>query len=145
MKVSEVADLADTTVRTIRHYHQLGLLGIPPVVGGIRDYGLDHVARLLRIRWLVSSGMSLPAIAGVLPPAGPPAADTVVGELTDALSDIDQHIEILQTKRTRVTALIERARRGEDAELSNLYRRVDETWLVRFRAGTDPLASGGTR
>jgi len=173
MKVSEVADLADTTVRTVRHYHQLGLLEIPPVIG----------------------------------------------ELTDVLSDIDQHIEILQTKRTRVSALIERAQRGEDvsplpAELSSLYRRlvdrmpdaasrraveseramaivlavrgmlppavadlaaafdeVDEIdtagdllrrlaavgfpeldaetvvadWLDRFRAGTDPNASGGTR
>ena len=44
MKVSEVADLADTTVRTIRHYHHLGLVDVPVVVGGTRDYGLDHLA-----------------------------------------------------------------------------------------------------
>ncbi len=131
MKVSEVADLADTTVRTIRHYHHLGLVDVPVVVGGTRDYGLDHLARVLRIRWLVTSGLSLAAIRELLPAAGPLDPNAVVGELTDVLADIDLHLERLRATRLSVCALIERIENDEDvsplpAGLSAFYRRLAE-------------------
>ncbi len=131
MKVSELADLADTTVRTVRHYHHLGLLDVPATVGGARDYGLDHLARVLRIRWLVTSGLSLTAIRDLLPAAGPLDSEAVVGELTDVLADIDRHLERLQATRSSVRALIERTENDEDvsplpAGLSAFYRRLAE-------------------
>ena len=46
LKVSEIAYLADTTVRTVRWYHRIGLLPIPE--GRPRDYGFDHLARLVQ-------------------------------------------------------------------------------------------------
>ncbi|QWW19914.1 MerR family transcriptional regulator [Schaalia sp. 19OD2882] len=66
MKVKEMADLAGTTTRTVRHYHHLGLLPVPPTRGMPRDYGIEHLARLMRIRWLAESGMSLERIGHLL-------------------------------------------------------------------------------
>ena len=66
MRASEIARLTGTTVRTIRYYHCLGLLPVPAERGGWRDHDLAHVARLSRIRWLVSAGLPLSAVARVL-------------------------------------------------------------------------------
>ena len=49
MRVKEMADLAGTTTRTVRYYHRVGLLPVPPVVAGHRDYGIEHLARLLSV------------------------------------------------------------------------------------------------
>ena len=50
MRSNDVAKLAGVTVRTLRHYHQLGLLPEPPrQANGYRDYSPADVARVLRI------------------------------------------------------------------------------------------------
>ncbi len=66
MQVKELAELAGTTVRTVRHYHRTGLLPVPEVRGGRRDYDLRHVARLILIRWLAQAGVPLAKVAGML-------------------------------------------------------------------------------
>jgi DNA-binding transcriptional MerR regulator len=59
-----LAELAGTTLRTVRHYHELGLLPEPErSVNGYKQYGVVHLARLVRIRRLVDLGMTLPQIA----------------------------------------------------------------------------------
>lgn len=56
----ELADLAGTTVNTIRHYHRLGLLDEPERrYNGYKQYGVRHLVRLLRIRRLVQLGIPL--------------------------------------------------------------------------------------
>ena len=84
MRVTQIADLAGTTPRAVRHYHRLGLLEVPPTVRGRREYGVEHLARLLRIRWLADGGLSLRQVAEILsaqsttrqphPPPSPSAA-----------------------------------------------------------------------
>ncbi len=71
MHVKELARIAGTTPRAVRHYHHLGLLEIPPTVRGRREYGVEHVARLMRIRWLADGGLSLTQVADML------ASDTI--------------------------------------------------------------------
>ena len=71
MNVKELARIAGTTPRAVRYYHHLGLLEIPPTVRGRREYGVEHVARLLRIRWLADGGLSLTQVAEML------ASDTI--------------------------------------------------------------------
>lgn len=66
VRAAEIAELTGTTVRTVRYYHSLGLLPVPPQRGGWRDYGLGHVARLSRIRWLVQAGVPLESIGRIL-------------------------------------------------------------------------------
>lgn len=129
MKVSELAELADITVRTIRHYHHLGLLAVPPVRGGFRDYDLAHLSRLLRIRWLVDRGMSLAAIGEVLPDDGPAEGDRVLGELHDTLAELDESLALLQARRDRIASLVERVEAGDQVTplppaLARMYQRL---------------------
>ena len=81
MRVTQIADLAGTTPRAVRHYHRLGLLEVPPTVRGRREYGVEHLARLLRIRWLADCGLSLRQVAEILAsdPAPAETADSVGG------------------------------------------------------------------
>lgn len=56
----ELAELARTTVNTIRHYHHLGLLAEPERRdNGYKQYGEKHLIRLLRIRRLARLGVPL--------------------------------------------------------------------------------------
>ena len=130
MRVAEIAELTGTTVRTVRYYHSLGLLPVPGERGGWRDYGLGHVARLSRIRWLVQAGVSLETIkrvldepeatsveqiddapvaeaAGTRPPAG-----SVVEDLAGALSAVEDHLAEVTRQRDMLAGLLERARTG---------------------------------
>ena len=65
----------------MRHYHRLGLLEVPPTVRGRREYGVEHLARFLRIRWLADCGLSLRQVAEILAsdPAPAEPADSVGG------------------------------------------------------------------
>lgn len=63
MKSSEFARLTGVTLKTLRHYHKIGLLDEPDRrENGYRDYDVTHVIRLLRIRHLASVGLSLARI-----------------------------------------------------------------------------------
>ncbi|GAA0577894.1 MerR family transcriptional regulator [Kribbella sandramycini] len=60
----QVAELAGTTVKAVRHYHKLGLLAEPErTANGYKQYGVAELTRLLRIRRLTELGLSLPQIA----------------------------------------------------------------------------------
>lgn len=89
--INEVARLAGTTSRTLRHYHQLGLL-VPSRVGtsGYRYYDQESLIRLQRILLLRELGLGLPRIAEVL-----------AGQLDDA-SALQAHLQALATERARL-------------------------------------------
>ncbi|MDN3482326.1 MerR family transcriptional regulator [Arthrobacter sp. APC 3897] len=56
----ELAELAHTTVNTVRHYHRLGLLEEPDRrYNGYKQYGARHLVSLLRIRRLAALGVPL--------------------------------------------------------------------------------------
>ncbi|MEV4293820.1 MerR family transcriptional regulator [Microbispora rosea] len=60
----EVAQLAGTTLRTVRHYHEIGLLDEPErLSNGYKVYRTEHLVRLLQIRRLTGLGFPLAAIA----------------------------------------------------------------------------------
>ncbi len=60
----ELADLAGTTVRAVRHYHDVGLLDEPERgANGYKQYGVAHLVRTLRIKRLAELGFTLPQIA----------------------------------------------------------------------------------
>lgn len=59
----ELAELAQTTVNTIRHYHHLGILDEPERdTHGHKRYNLRHLRRLLMVRRLVALGVPLAKI-----------------------------------------------------------------------------------
>ncbi len=109
MRAKDLATIAGTTVRTIRYYHQLGLLAVPDQSTTWRSYGFAHLSRLMRIRWLVESGVPLAEVPHLL--RSPDNADerTIVSEDLDAvLASIDEKISVLTAQRERVTTLLER-------------------------------------
>jgi DNA-binding transcriptional MerR regulator len=120
MRATDLASLAGTTVRAIRYYHQLGLLAVPERGTTWRSYRFAHHTRLLRIRWLVDSGVPLAEIARLLTSAagtaaGPTAQEAdertaVADDLTDVLTSIDARIATLGEQRARVAALLDRVR-----------------------------------
>lgn len=127
--MKELADLADTTVRTVRYYHHVGLLPVPPTRAGVREYDLYHLARLLRVRWLAESGLPLAAISDVLSEPGTPAPENAAEELRHALSSVDARIAQLQLQRTELVHLLESAERGRrltplPERVAGLYDRV---------------------
>lgn len=62
----ELAELTGTTLKTVRHYHRIGLLAEPErAANGYKRYRIEHVVRLLRIRRLVDLGVPLSDIPAV--------------------------------------------------------------------------------
>ena len=106
----EVADLAGTSLRAVRHYHEVGLLAEPERrANGYKQYGVAHLVRLLRIRRLTDLGFSLPQIA--------------------ALGEEDDHPEeALRTLDAELAATIERLQRVR-AELGHILRHGTPTDL----------------
>lgn len=135
MRISECAKLTDTTVRTIRHYHQVGLLEVPEEHGGQRDYGLDHVARILRIRWLAGAGLSLGAIGKLL--ESKPGA-TAIDDLQDTEELLTQQISQLRRQRQRVRELIDTAH--SSGKLSPMSLTVEEFYARVIAKLEDPDA-----
>lgn len=135
MRVKEIADLAGTTPRAVRYYHELGLLPVPDNTGFRRDYGLVHLARLLRIRWLVDSGVGLESVKEIL--ASEDAHDTAddqgstMSDLEATRDQIDAKIVQLRNQRRRINELIERASSKERLSpipqtLENFYTDIEQ-------------------
>lgn len=96
----EVAELAGTSLRTVRHYHDVGLLNEPARrSNGYKTYGVEHLVRLVWIRRMTGLGFSLAQIA---------AMDTD-GVDDDAAAELDAKlaadIERLQAIREDLRAL----------------------------------------
>ncbi|MFC4562169.1 MerR family transcriptional regulator [Nocardiopsis mangrovi] len=90
MLSGELAELAGVTVRTLRHYHQIGLLPEPQrSAGGYRHYDVGHLVRLLRITRMTALGVPLSALPAVLD--DPAAAEELLDELDRrAAADIER-------------------------------------------------------
>ncbi|OZD81312.1 MerR family transcriptional regulator [Rhodococcus sp. 05-339-2] len=60
----QIADLAGTTLKSVRHYHDVGLLDEPErASNGYKQYSVTHLVRLLQIKRLSALGFSLADIA----------------------------------------------------------------------------------
>lgn len=61
----EIAELSGTTVKTVRHYHEIGLLEEPDREpnGYNKRYEVRHLTRLLQIKRLTGLGLSLAQVA----------------------------------------------------------------------------------
>jgi DNA-binding transcriptional MerR regulator len=106
----EIAELAGTSLRAVRHYHEVGLLAEPGRrANGYKQYGVAHLVRLLRIKRLVDLGFSLSQIA--------------------ELGDADDHPEeALRALDAELAATIERLQRAR-AELALILRKSAPTEL----------------
>lgn len=110
MRSNELAKIAGVSVRTLRHYHSIGLIDEPPrSENGYRDYDTGHLVRLLRIKRLSSLGFSLSRIGEVLGEADANLGDSNSANANAALDELDrelaEHIERLQEQRRTIALL----------------------------------------
>lgn len=121
--IQEVARLAGTTSRTLRHYGDVGLLE-PSRVGanGYRYYDGQALVRLQRILMLRDLGLGIPAIAEVL-----------AGQRDDAQA-LESHLHWLQDERKRIDRQIESVettittmRGGEQLMAEEMFKGFDHT------------------
>lgn len=102
--IQEIARLAGTTSRTLRHYDDIGLLAPSRIASnGYRHY--DHVAllRLQRILLLRELGLGLPQIAEVLDPSKDSGAQASAASQASALQT---HLGWLRQEQQRLARQI---------------------------------------
>ncbi|ACL39838.1 transcriptional regulator, MerR family [Pseudarthrobacter chlorophenolicus A6] len=98
----EVAELAGTTVNTVRHYHRAGLLEEPSrEANGYKQYGARHLVRLLQIRRLRELDIPLAQIEAVGARAETPQAALLAID-----ADLAASIERLQRARAEIQAIL---------------------------------------
>jgi DNA-binding transcriptional MerR regulator len=98
----QLAELAGTTVNTVRHYHRLGLLEEPERrYNGYKQYGARDLACLLRIRRLVELGIPLSRI-------GPGGSGTDIARdvLRQVDADLSAEVERLQRARADIAVIL---------------------------------------
>ena len=62
----QLADLAGSTVKAVRHYHEIGLLEVPErAANGYKQYKVAHLIRLLQIKRLSDLGVPLSQVAAL--------------------------------------------------------------------------------
>lgn len=104
MRSNEIAKIAGVSVRTLRYYHQIGLLAEPSrQKNGYRIYDIAHLLRLLRIRQLTALGMCLSDLPAMLD--GEAGVEmSMLAKLDSALA---QQIKTLERQRQTIAALRE--------------------------------------
>lgn len=102
MRSNELSSLAGVTTRTLRHYHQIGVLDEPPrSANGYRQYDVHDLIRVLRIRQLAALGVSLDRMPSLLEDATADAPEML--EQLD--TELTTEIERLCSRRTLVAQL----------------------------------------
>ncbi|MEV0090713.1 MerR family transcriptional regulator [Streptomyces sp. NPDC050738] len=139
--VQEVARLAGTTSRTLRHYGDVGLLE-PRRIGanGYRYYGSDELVRLQRILLLRELGLSLPAIRDVLEGQRDTAA-----ALRTHLALLEQEVARIGRQLASVRTTLRKIEDGEGLMGEEVFDGFDHTRYeeeVVRRWGRDAYDSG---
>ena len=121
--IQEIARLANTTSRTLRHYGQLGLLH-PTRIGsnGYRYYDQPALIRLQRILMLRELGLGLPAIADVLGDDG-----ETVSALRSHLRWLTQEQERLVRQIQSIENTIKAEEAGNEIMAEDMFDGFDHT------------------
>lgn len=113
MRISELADKAGVTPRTIRYYESLGLLTPSEREGtGFRYYTEDELTRLQKINLLKTLGLTLDEISSVVPllsdePRKLAGKQKLLEILKRHLQTIDRQVASLTQLRTELQERIE--------------------------------------
>lgn len=102
LTIGQLASYAGVTIRTVRHYHQVGLLPEPERDrSGYRSYDAAAVVRLIRIRTLADAGVPLARVQELL--------DADTDTFGVAVEEIDRRLRAeireLQQHRKRIAQL----------------------------------------
>ena len=146
--IQEIARLAGTTSRTLRHYDAIGLL--PPTriaPNGYRHYDQAALVRLQRILLLRELGLGLPQIGDALARALSERSETkgAADALETHLALLHQEQERLRRQIASVERTITTLREGGDLMAENMFDGFDHTQHkeeVEQRWGAQAYADG---
>lgn len=121
--IQQIAKLAGTTSRTLRHYDDIGLL-VPTSIGhnGYRYYDETALVRLQRILLLRDLGLGLPQIGEVLEREA-----SQIPALETHLAWLRQEQDRLARQIASVTTTIDALRGGERLMAENMFDGFDHT------------------
>lgn len=123
LTIGQLATYADVTVRTIRHYHQIGLLDEPARDhSGYRRYDSRHLIRLVRVRTLAAAGVPLARIGSLLDASGD-TFDEAIGGID---AELRARIRQLREHRRRLGQLQSGERLVLPAEVCDLLDQMRE-------------------
>jgi Cd(II)/Pb(II)-responsive transcriptional regulator len=111
MKIGELAQVAQTTVETVRYYEKEGLLPEPArTAGNFRVYGTEHVERLRFIRNCRALDMSHEEIHTLLDLADRPAdgCGAINAAFDQHIAHVDERIRELTHLKQQLATLRER-------------------------------------
>ncbi|EWC59005.1 Transcriptional regulator, MerR family [Actinokineospora spheciospongiae] len=138
----QIAELAGTSVRAVRHYHEVGLLAEPERrANGYKRYGVAHLVRLLRIKRLTDLGFSLPQIAGMgnadeHPEEALRALDAEVAGTIERLQRVRAELALILDKAAPTDLPAELAQAAADAKLT----AADRSFVVVMSRLLSPSA-----
>ncbi|WBU37405.1 MerR family transcriptional regulator [Homoserinibacter sp. YIM 151385] len=139
--IQEIARIAGTTSRTLRHYGELGLL-VPSRIssGGMRHYDAEALVRLQRILLLRELGVGLPEIARILD-----GAREDVPALRTHLAQLGREQERLARQIAAVERTIEQMEKGVEPMAEEMFEGFDHAQHraeVQERWGEEAAARG---
>ncbi len=100
--IGEFAELTGVTVKTVLHYHKVGLLNEPRrSLGGYRLYGADQLIRMRSIKHLKSLGLRLDQIKTMIGTQSDPRSmravlESMQGELLTQIKTLQERVERIQ-------------------------------------------------
>ncbi len=104
--IGQAAVFAGITIKTVRHYHKLGLLDEPARdSSGYRRYGSPELLRLVQVRTLAAAGVPLADIG--------PLIDSDPAQFADALADAEQRLTARITELTAQRDMLHRLTSGD--------------------------------
>ncbi|OLR95113.1 helix-turn-helix domain-containing protein [Actinokineospora bangkokensis] len=120
----QLAELAGTTVKAVRHYHEVGLLEVPErAANGYKQYRVAHLVRLLQIKRLSDLGVPLSQVAAL------GRADQEPDEAIRVLdAELAATVERLNRVRAELAVILRhRAPMHLPTEFAPLSRNLSET------------------
>ncbi|MGR6520136.1 helix-turn-helix domain-containing protein (plasmid) [Rhodococcus erythropolis] len=138
----ELAELAGATVKSVRHYHDIGILEQPErASNGYKQYGVTHLLRVLQIKRLTALGFSLSQVAAM-----GDGVDHAEHSFRALDADLAATIERLQRARMELSLILRHSARpdlppeleltGHDGELSDADRSF-ATYMSRVLSPPD--------
>jgi DNA-binding transcriptional MerR regulator len=118
LQIGEFAKQADTNLRTLRYYEELGLIRpTQRTAGKFRHYAPDQVKRVLAIKRLQSLGLSLHEIQEIMVPSSPGATTTFdrirsglelqIGLVTERVASLQAELDELNGARRKLDDCLE--------------------------------------
>jgi DNA-binding transcriptional MerR regulator len=109
LQIGEVAKLIGVSSKTIRYYHEIGLLAEPKrTEGGYRLYTAQDLLRLQRIRRLRSLGLPLERIKEILGEPGREHEQVLRNALQSLVEEATSGISLSRKKHNMTSSLSEK-------------------------------------